>query len=543
MKKIESGPPFAKIMFVGEHPGPKELSEGRPFVDSSGWELEKMTGVAGLKLRESFLTNVLHVEPLGGKLYNMSYNKTQAKKLGIEAVDGRFFHNDIIQARQTLSNTIERVNPELIIALGDLALWALSGESGITKWRGSILDVNGRKMIPTFNPAAIQKNWPWRWISIQDFRRCFRESQFPEIRKPNRNYHITPSVNDALELLEGLRGKENICDIETQPSIGHIDCIGFASSQLDAFCIPIMCVKSREGYYSKADEFSIMSKMKDVMTDSTTSFTFHNGLYDLWYFVHDYGFLPKVSDDTMVMQHMAFPAMQKALYFCASMYCNYYRFWKDDGRKWNPKTDSEDQHWIYCCDDCTYTWEVKEALKATLERYRLTEQYRFQMRLFHAVFRMMLRGVKVDLGYKNRLKGDLLEALQSRSEWFESVLGHPLNPKSNAKTGQMRRLFYEDLKVKPVIDRKTRQPTLNDDALETIKLREPLLKPLVNNIQESRSIGVFKSNFADAELSKDDRMRSSVNLTNVKTYRFSMSKNSFGTGCNMQTMPKGTEKD
>jgi hypothetical protein len=38
-------------------------------------------------------------------------------------------------------------------------------------------------------------------------------------------------------------------------------------------------------------------------------------------------------------------------------------------------------------------------------------------------------------------------------------------------------------------------------------------------------------------------MRCSFNITGTKTYRFSASKNPFGNGANLETIPKGTEKD
>ena len=58
-----------------------------------------------------------------------------------------------------------------------------------------------------------------------------------------------------------------------------------------------------------------------------------------------------------------------------------------------------------------------------------------------------------------------------------------------------------------------------------------------------RSLGVFLSTFVNAPLDVDGRMRCSFNIAGTETYRFSSSKNAFGSGMNMQNIPKGGESD
>ena len=162
------------------------------------------------------------------------------------------------------------------------------------------------------------------------------------------------------------------------------------------------------------------------------------------------------------------------------------------------------------------------------------------MALIPPVFDMMLKGVRTDLKAKRRLAGELLQAKQERGEWFEKVLGHPLNPDSHT---QVKALLYHDFGMKEIKDRKTKAVTANDDALELIMYRQPLLTPLIQTIQEYRSLRVFKSTFVDAIVDDDERMRCSFNITGTETFRFSSSKNAFGTGCNFQNIPVGTEDD
>ncbi|WP_434127381.1 hypothetical protein, partial [Enterococcus faecium] len=92
--------------------------------------------------------------------------------------------------------------------------------------------------------------------------------------------------------------------------------------------------------------------------------------------------------------------------------------------------------------------------------------------------------------------------------------------------------FYHQLNQKPVKNRQTGGITTNDQALELIAIREPLLLPLCRKIQELRSLGVFVGTFLDAPVDIDARMRCSFNIAGTETYRFSSSQNAFGSGMN-----------
>ena len=72
--------------------------------------------------------------------------------------------------------------------------------------------------------------------------------------------------------------------------------------------------------------------------------------------------------------------------------------------------------------------------------------------------------------------------------------------------------------------------------------RQPLLLPLLRNIARYRSVAVFKSTFIDMLTSFDGRMRTSYNIAGTETFRWSSSEDAFGSGGNLQNVPKG-DKD
>jgi DNA polymerase I-like protein with 3'-5' exonuclease and polymerase domains len=246
----------------------------------------------------------------------------------------------------------------------------------------------------------------------------------------------------------------------------------------------------------------------------------------------------------MIAHHSAWAGLQKSLAFQASMYCNHYVYWKDDGKTWNPAATGEDQLWRYNCVDCVRTREVGEAVSETIEQLGLQAVDAFQQRMFWPVLQCMQRGIAIDKRLRNEFAAELMSEMEKREAFFYRVLGHTLNPRSSK---QMTELFYGDLKQQPIFTPAKRgipgHLSCDGAALEKIAVREPLLRPLIRAISEYRSLGVFLSTFVLAPLDIDGRMRTSYNICGTETYRFSSSENAFGSGTNLQNIPKGGDDD
>jgi len=534
---ITDGNPAANIYVIGETPGEEDLRKKRAFSGFDGIELDNMGNSAGINFRsQAYLFNI------ADRPIRIFYKATEAKTLGITKVDGKYPHPEVLAGRERIRELLRKRRPNLVIILGAPALWAITGLDGIGKWRGSILEWEGIKIIPTYNPAMVRKNYPLRWQIVQDFRRCFAEAQYPEIRYPAWNFTVRPTFSEAMDWLNSIKpGGTYSADSETRG--GQITCWGIASNTLDAICIPFMTMDPEKeySYWTPEEEHAILLKLREVSTHPEINWIFQNGLYDAQYTAYNWGFRPNIVHDTMIMQHVCFPNLKKSLDFISSIVCDYYRYWKDDGKEWDASIP-EDEHWDYNCRDCTYTYECFQKLQGAIEVMNLKNALEFQMRRKWSAYRRMLRGINIDKEYKTRMAGELLKAQKSRGEWFETVLGHPFNPDSNP---QMKALLYDDLGLPTQYNGygADKSPTCDDKALEALKLKAPIAIPLIETVQESRSIRVFRSNFAEARLDHDGRMRSSENPTGTITFRYSYSKNPWNGGCNLQTIPAGTEED
>ncbi len=544
MPRLGSGPVPARIMLVGDCFSEEDLRTGEPFSGPAGQELNRMLHEAGIMRSECYCTNLVNDRPR----YSDFGNWLALKKKDVTR-EHREFHGQMVlpiveAGYHSLLNEIKMVQPNVILALGNWPLWALTGAIGVRKWRGSQLKTSeGVKCISAYHPDYIKMDWASRAITVNDFKRAKKELRTRTYDNvPAWNFHVRPNFTSVMAGLTDLfnlaQKREYWLDFDLETRAGHIACAGISWSLTEALCIPLMCVESQEGYWSIQEESAIIYMLYRLLTHKNVKVRGQNLLYDAQYTYRHWHFVPNVAQDTMISHHTIWAGLPKRLDFQASMYCNHYVYWKDDGKTWN-KNVGEDQLWSYNCEDCVRTREVGEVTLAAIEHYGLQEVEAFQQALFWPVLQAMQRGVKMDQKAKAAFAFELQEEMSKREAFLTKVLGHTLNPSSPT---QMAKLFYGDLNVPPIMSRAKKgapaHVTCDDEALEKLKVKEPLLRPIIKVIQEYRTLGVYLSTFVLAKLDHDSRMRCSYNICGTETYRLSSSKNAFNSGANLQNIPE-----
>jgi DNA polymerase len=571
------GPRNAKIMIVGEAPGAGEDLIGQSFVGASGMELGKMLSKSGIipgqqvwysqlnrygmdwTKGECFLTNVVREHPPYDDMSLHIYeNKTKVPP-GFTPFHNRHISPTFHQGLYLLYQEISQLNPNIIIALGNTPLWALTGQWGITDWRGSMMTclVGSKKykLIPTIHPAAVLREWSFRPAVINDLRRAVQFRDGSPYPKPLWNFHIRPTFELCYSILHRLidrltSGESLRISFDLETRVGHIACAGISWNPLEALCIPFMSRADPKGYWDLEQESIIIYLLYLLLTHPLVQVIGQNLLYDCQYTYRHWRFIPRVTQDTIISQHSLFSDQPKALAYQASIYCKYYFYWKNEGKEFNAGGNDEDRGWYYNCEDCVYTDEVAQVEIEASKRYGLEAVHAAQQRMFYPVLRTMIRGVRIDTRRRDELIAEVKEQVSFREETLKQILGHSLNPRSPK---QMKQLFYEDLHQDTIKTRakkgKPGHVTLNDEALQKIAHREPLLRPVINCISDIRTLGIFLSNFLCKALDTDGRMRCAYNIggsesgkSAPKTYRLSSSENAFGSGANLQAVPSDKSK-
>lgn len=310
-------------MIVGEAWGEQESRVGLPFIGQSGQELTRMLWDAGISRSECLLTNVFPLRPEGNKIESLCVSKALSAPGTVPLRQGKYFRPDILPEVARLHTEITEVNPNLVLALGNTACWALLSTAKISAIRGTVTGgvlVPGVKVLPTYHPAAVLRSWDLRVVVVADLMKAKREAAFPGIVRPKRQVLILPTLDEIAEWFTR-PAEVYACDIET--SHGQITCVGFARSATDAIVIPFVDWKHpSHSYWPTLDaELAAWRYIKSALEGSVPKL-FQNGLYDLQYLAK-MGFQPQhCIHDTMLLHHSLYPELQKGLGFLGSIYTN-----------------------------------------------------------------------------------------------------------------------------------------------------------------------------------------------------------------------------
>jgi len=544
-----SGPKNAKIMVVGDFAHEMCLRRGEPFIGGGGFELSKLLSDAGIRRDDCYLTLVLKTRSYPNELNII--DKKKDRQPNHVFFQGHYITQKLYDACIALREEVELVKPNVICTVGDLALFALTGVTSSFNYRSSIMDsvlTPGYKVIPTLRSDIIHTQYARRPWMLHDLKRVKANSLAPGVF--HRDYKLLIAVDNSGQWLNTILDKLDwisevhlarpdtplSCDIETRG--GHITCISFAWSATEGICIQLCPIRNPEGFWGATEETVLVNRMIEILMHPNVLLVGQNFNYDLQYIFRHWGILPTNVADTMLMQHSAFSNLPKNLGFLSSMYCEDHLYWKDDRTDWKEGEDGEDEmkYWEYCATDSCRTLAVYHTLKSVLKAMNLEKVNEFQQRLRPKVLKSMIRGVRVDQQKRSDLSLTLMREVESRKHWMREVVGYEINYRSPM---QMQDFFYRQMGLKPITNRATGGITTNDAALQSLGAKEPILWPVIRKISELRSLGVFHSTFVLAPLDNDRRMRCSFNIAGTETYRFSSSKNAFGTGMNLQNVPKG----
>lgn len=362
-------------MLVGEAHGQTEDETGKPFAGESGKELFRMLGEAWphiapglhrdissrLKYASSWLdtrdewlaeasvlmTNVLAFRPPDNKIDYLCGDKSSAGPAYPYPPISRanYLRAEYFGEIERLQTEISTVCPNIVVALGNTACWATLKATNIGSIRGTVAsadvpirlrsvgdtntglhcagDMLLQKILPSYHPAAVLRQWSWRPIVVTDLIKAERESHWPEIRRPERQVLISPT----LEQLEAwtsdcLSNPPPFLASDTETGAGQIKCIGFARSRSDAIVIPFVDLAHGGSYWPLEWQELAAWKCVQRLLESPIPKVFQNGMYDYQYILKTPIRPRNLLHDTMLLHHSLFPELQKGLGFLGSIYSN-----------------------------------------------------------------------------------------------------------------------------------------------------------------------------------------------------------------------------
>lgn len=154
------------VMLIGEAPGEQESLQGKPFVGKAGKNLDSFLRVLKLNREDIYISNVVKIRPTKlsdkGRVSNRPPNK-----------------EELALFTPYLMEEILRVQPRMIVTLGNVALRALCGSKAVIgemHGRETLVTVQHEKqaaefaLFPLYHPASIIYNHSLQEVYDSDLR-------------------------------------------------------------------------------------------------------------------------------------------------------------------------------------------------------------------------------------------------------------------------------------------------------------------------------------------------------------------------------------
>jgi uracil-DNA glycosylase family 4 len=515
------GPRITSIALVGEAPGYSEAKLRRPFIGRAGELLTKLLHASNISRSDIYITNVIKQRP--GSDDNDLSEWFRQKGASVWTSPG---YNAYVELLKKELLAIDGLN--VIIPVGNAALYALTEKTQIMKRRGSILPctlIPHIKCIPTIHPAAALREYMFTHYIKHDLTRAIEESKTRDLNYTERTIHIEPSYNDCLEFLAKVSASPVIAtDIEVMNE--EISCISISISPTHGISIPF--VKDMRDYFTPEQELTIWATMAEIFSNPSIKKIGQNFIFDMSFIFRKYGIIINNYECTMIGQGIAYPDFPKGLDFITSIYTRE-PYYKDEGKKWFRTGGSYSDFWLYNAKDSLVCQEAFPHIMLRIDKQENNETYKCQRDLIHPLMYMQTRGMKVNTDGLALASVEAEKKIAELTTKLHEICGYELNHNSPK---QLIDYFYTRKGLTPYYNKGS--VTTNDDALKRL-VRKGIKEALI--IRDLRKVNKLKSTYYDMKMSADGRLRSAMNPIGTVSGRLASSQDIFGEGGNVQNLP------
>lgn len=516
MKLLQShGQSAANVMLVGDYPTAKEYEDGKALIGGSSDLLSRLLSSVGVSFQASWKTSFYKI-PING--YASPNKKIQNEAL--KQVNNAANWHEIIERE------IKSVRPNVIIALGELAMRGLTDQTKINLRAGSWYPLSPKfhieepmRVLPIVSPRDIYADWKQFTLAKSDLSKI---KPYLAYRKPiTEDYKLYIIRNHkALEEFFRRNAKEPfVCfDIETYRNI--ITCIGFAFTEAEAVSVPL-----HDKSIAPIERAMLWRSIWELLNSKFPKVN-QNIKFD-WMRLQQHGFIVNnIIGDTMIRASTLYPEFPKGLDFLTRIYTDI-GYYKDEGKEYDPKIHDFDRMLLYNAKDCVATTRVYNQQEKEIKELKVTRINEYLQSAFFVYKRMENRGITIDFQKRDELIDKYEQLIAFNEGTLNAIAGRKLNTESPKQVGEF---IYEDLgcpkRMKHTGDKssyKTGKVDLEElyiNVIDDTGVADVLKKILL--IRKLRKV----RQFLDAIPHPDGKMRTSYRLSGTTSGRTATGKSS-----------------
>lgn len=443
-----------------------------------------------------------------------------------------------------LSREIQIIQPDFILALGNEALQATTGHSGITKYRGQLSEYEGAQVFPTVSPSMVLRNPRYLEGWKADLAFFANLVLGRQTAKSDVRYHKVMDKEGLRKLTKYLQAAEVVAyDVETNKfEEFHTDSVmvtlsltmdGARFKNPATFVVPLYHPESP----FRKQWRKVLSILNPHISDIKKQIA-HNGKFDdRW--LNQFGVDTACTFDTMLAAHLLDENRSKGLKSLARTTLGV-PAWDIDTK--SLLNEDLDRVLHYNAHDTYYTYGLYKDFRAKLlDQPRLARLFqKLMMPASRDLTKAEMRGIWTD---REKLVTNAKIAYETLDEIEQRLLEYvpeeiPADLPTNKRTGDQvnfnpsnfARWWLFDYLGLPVLARGKKKddgrpgdPSMAEDVMLELRGKHPVVDIMLERVKWQKYCSSFFDPYLE-QLNEDDRIHTTYKLHGTVTGRLSSGK-------------------
>jgi uracil-DNA glycosylase family 4 len=382
-------------------------------------------------------------------------------------------NNELVteQYKEVLLNEINTIRPNVLVPLGECSFSWLTGNSGIRKFRGSVLPAASylgllnplTKVIPTLGPNPfIYEDPKIEFITRLDLGKLAQHLYNTDPIVDRGYTWIAKSGSDFRGFIERHYSKSEflVFDIETFSNIPT--CISFCFDGRESCCVPLL-----DNSYSLDTRAVLLQSVARLLASAIPKGN-QNVKFD-WRKLERWGLrVNNIQHDSMLYANLLYCEFPKNLGFLTSIYTDM-PYFKDEGKEYNLEgIRDKNAFYIYNAKDSLSTHQILSQQLEEMREQGVAAVAKNLITILPIYKEMEETGLLVDDTRRQDLLCTYFSHYQIYCLKLAKLVGRKVNPLSSVA---MQKLVYDELGFKPVRGTKYSKagnPSSDEESLELL---------------------------------------------------------------------------